>query len=248
MRNDPEVRLPPPAEPLRPGRPFTTRVTIRNTGPEVERYHVAPQGPLATWSSIDQAEVRIWPGDTAEVTLTVALPQGPEPPAGVSSIGVVVQGHDGTQASAVQAVEVTPHVVLGKPTLVPPAVETRHRARPLLMVTNNGNVGLSLQVTAGDRDGLLVHEQQGPLYGYCNPGETIALPIALRCRRFKWFGKPVRHAFAVTASAAQSDVSVDGVLRQLPVLTLLRLILLGVGLLILIAVLAVVWAILVFSS
>ncbi|MCL3860412.1 hypothetical protein [Actinotalea sp. K2] len=214
----PEVRLTGPTVPLTGGSRLSGRLVVRNTGREVERYEVVATGPLAGWVTLQESEVRIWPGEQREVGLTVTLPTGPAPPAGASEIRVVAIAGDGAWGEARHPVQVAPHPQAELQAPVPHAIGTARRALVHLVVANPGNTPLDLELVARDREGRLAHEvhRSGARLALA-PGQAFTVPLLLRCTRPTWLGRSVPRDYTVEAVGTVA-ASTGGVLVQEPVL------------------------------
>ena len=157
----PDLQLSKPSQPLLPGQPVRLELTVRNTGPEVERFDLEPSGPLTAWVTLSEPEVRIWPGEAATVSVTTSLPSGPHPLAGATVIGVLVHAADGSTASVDVAAEVAPRPAVAVEAPVPHAIRSARWARVHVTVGNPGNTPLTVGVAAQDREGRLEHTLRG---------------------------------------------------------------------------------------
>ena len=235
--NVPEVRLTRPAMPLAPGRPFVGRVVVRNTGPEVEQYGLEPVGPLAGWTRLAEPELRIWPGEERETTVTVDLPPGSQPVAGRTSVGVAARTVDGAWAVAETPAEVAPRFELVVQAPVPHAIATTRRALVHATVVNAGNTALGTRVTARDSEGRLLHEAgRAGAEVLLGPGQALTVPVVLRTARTHWLGRPTRCDYTVQAASEPVTATANGVVTIEPILrrwwfaVLAVLVLLAIGL------------------
>lgn len=217
--NIPDVRLDPPTSALEQERPSVSRVVVRNTGPEVERYDLSPAGPLAEWSQLSESEVRVWPGESHEVALTVKIPFGSQPHAGPTVLGVVARAHDGASAAAHEPADVAPYVAASLPPPRPHAVETARRALVLASPVNAGNTPLAVRIFATDREDRLKQEspkQEGFLH--LQPGQGAEIAVVLRCAKIIWIGKnALPRAFTIELASDRVLASADAVLTQVPI-------------------------------
>ncbi len=217
-----ELTLSPPDAALVPGSVFHGTLTVRNTGPEVEQYTLAPAGGLAAWTRPVDAQLRLWPGDTGTVEVRVDLPRASTPPAGATTVGVTARCGDGTVAAAEEAAEVAPFAELAVLPPEPHALWTARRALVHVVVVNRGNVGLAVHLRASDREGQLAwtgrpHGEQRSL----GPGESVRWPVGLTLRKVRWLGREVPLQYTAAASAppvagAPPEGVASGSLTQLP--------------------------------
>lgn len=219
--NRPELHLTRPPSPLEPGRISRGRLLVRNAGPEVERFDLAPTGPLSEWTSLSETEVRLWPGDEREVGVSVELPLGSRPVAGETVLGVTARAQDGATAAAHQPATVAPRFSVEAQAPVPHAIRTPRRALVHVPVTNTGNAPLGMSVAAQDRAGAL-RQEVGP-QGYhvmLEAGQSAFLPIVLRCVKPIWWGRPAPREYAVDVVADQARAGSNGVVTQVRVVPL----------------------------
>jgi hypothetical protein len=85
------MALDPPLSTVDPGGgPATHTLRVRNNGDTVEEYGLSVVGPLSTWTQVAPDRLRIYPGDEATATITVAVPHPPSAAAGPTPFGVRV--------------------------------------------------------------------------------------------------------------------------------------------------------------
>lgn len=217
--NPPELRLTPVATPLVGGTPATTRLVVRNTGPEVERYELVAVGPLETWTSLEEAELRIWPGEERETQVRVLLPVSSAPHAGPTEVGVMAIAGDGDWAEARTPAHVAPRPQVVPYAPSPHAVRTARRALVHLAVANTGNVPLSVVLVARDREGALAQDSPRPGARLdMAPGQAFTVPLVLRCTKPAWLGRSTPRDYTIESIADPARASVGGVLVQEPVL------------------------------
>ena len=87
---EPGVVLVPPTVPVEPGGAGTASVRVRNTGSVVEEFRLEIVGPIAAFSVVEPAQLRLFPGDEGEATIRFHPTRDASVPAGAVTFGVRV--------------------------------------------------------------------------------------------------------------------------------------------------------------
>ncbi|MEU9060412.1 ricin-type beta-trefoil lectin domain protein [Streptomyces sp. NPDC048430] len=207
--------LEPASTTVDPGSSTTVRLRLRNTGDVVDEYRFEPVGDIAPWMTVEPQTVRLYPGTTATVELTIAPPRTPDATAGANPYAVRITPTEHPEATTVPEgnVTITPFTEL-RAELVPPTVKGRFRARPKLAVDNLGNTRLTASVSGSDNgDSLSYDIRPGSIQ--VEPGRAVFVDATLKPRQITWFGSKEQRPYtlAVQRSGAQ-PVDVDGTYVQ----------------------------------
>jgi len=143
---------------LTPGDSATVEVRIVNTSQVVARYLISVVGPAAAWSTVDppQLEEGVMPDREATVTVTLAPPAQHPPPAGRTTVGIMVratQADTDADASWVEELEVELAAVYQLTLTLKP--QLRRASGPVTydaLVENQGNVSLHLRFRGEDQE------------------------------------------------------------------------------------------------
>lgn len=87
---EPGVSLVPPTDPVEPGGTGTGQVRVRNAGQVVEEFRLDLVGPVASFASIEPAQLRLFPGDEGEATVRFQPPRDATVASGAVTFGVRV--------------------------------------------------------------------------------------------------------------------------------------------------------------
>jgi hypothetical protein len=215
----PSVVLDPTPVRLEAGTSARIPLQIRNTGHIVEGYRVDVVGPPAAWTTVEPAEVTLYPGDTATLSVDLHPPRSPEAPAGEHLYGVRVVPVEHPEEAVVPeaVVEVLPFLELTAE-LVPRTSHGRLGGRHEVAVDNRGNAPVEVTLTASDpADSLLARVRPETLT--VEAGHAGFADVRVRSARTVWRGSAVTHPFTVlVAPPAGNPVTLDGSHVQLPLI------------------------------
>jgi hypothetical protein len=215
----PSVVLDPTAVRLEAGTSARIPLQIRNTGDIVEGYRVEVVGPPAAWTTVDPAEVTLYPGGTATLTIDLHPPRSPEAPAGEHLYGVRVVPVEHPEEAVVPeaVVEVLPFLDLTAE-LVPRTSHGRLGGRHEVAVDNRGNAPVEVGLTAADpADALLAAVRPETIT--VEAGHAGFANARVRPARTVWRGSPVTHPFTVLVAPPEGTaVTLDGSHVQVPLI------------------------------
>jgi hypothetical protein len=215
----PSVVLDPTPVRLEAGTSAQIPLQIRNTGHIVEGYRVDVVGPPAAWTTVEPAEVTLYPGDTATLSVDLHPPRSPEAPAGEHLYGVRVVPVEHPEEAVVPeaVVEVLPFLEVTAE-LVPRSSHGRLGGRHEVAVDNRGNAPAEVSLTASDpADSLLARVRPETLT--VEAGHAAFADVRVRSARTVWRGSAVTHPFTVlVAPAGANAVTLDGSHVQLPLI------------------------------
>lgn len=168
---------------LTPGESGILRVDIRNTSDIVEEFDVTVLGAAAAWAEVSpNVPVSLFPGDDAEVVITLRPRRVWQRKPGIVHVGVMV-------ASAVDEANVTikeTDVFVGEFTEVqawlrPSSRGFRFHGAYRVIVANTGNADLPVRLTAFDAAEQLTFEFDRNEITI-PPGTTLDMPVRVRVR------------------------------------------------------------------
>jgi len=207
--------LEPASATVDPGGVTTVRLRLRNTGDVVDEYHFEAVGSLAPWTVVEPRTVRLYPGTTGSVDLTIAPPRTPDATAGPHPYGVRVTPTEHPEATTVPEgnVTVTPFTEV-RAELVPVTVKGRLRGRPKLAVDNLGNTRLTASVSGSDNGDQLSYEIR-PANVQIEPGRAAFVNAVLKPRRIIWFGAKEDRPYALSVQrSGVTPLKVEGTYVQ----------------------------------
>jgi hypothetical protein len=209
--------LDPPSLPVEPGETRQVTLHVRNGGDIVEAYRFEVVGVPSAWSTVEPAELSLYPGTAETVTLTLRPPRTPDTPVGPVPFAVRVLPVERPEGVTVPegTLDVQPfHEIASE--LLPRSNRGRLRARFQVAVRNQGNTPADVTLGAWDTDEKLryrVHPAEAELA----PGEQGHLRLTVRPRHRILRGAVQRHAFQVRVARAGLPVeSLDGAYEQRP--------------------------------
>ena len=77
-----------PTVTLDPGGVGAVPLVVRNDSDIVEGYHLEVVGPTSSWTSVEPADISLYPGSSATVTVRFSPPRSAAVPAGELRYGV----------------------------------------------------------------------------------------------------------------------------------------------------------------
>ncbi|WP_435173886.1 ricin-type beta-trefoil lectin domain protein [Actinacidiphila sp. bgisy145] len=193
------------------GSTVAVRLRIRNTGDVVDEYRFTVVGDLAPYITAEPATLRLYPGTTGTVELTVAPPRTPDATAGPHPYAVQITPSEQPEATTVPEgnITVTPFIEV-RAELVPHTVKGRFRGRPRLAVDNLGNTALTAVVTGEDNGDQLGYEIV-PSNVRIEPGRAAFLAATLKPRQIIWIGPKQNRPYRLSVSrSGVSPLNVDG--------------------------------------
>lgn len=211
----------------------SVKVMIKNLGKIVEGYRLEVLGEPAAWAEVLPADVSVFPGSEESATVVFTPPADDRPPGGSIPFAVKVQSTVDEENRIVVEGEIEIGQLFGLQAVLRPVTSHgRWRARHLLTVSNWGNTGAELRLTAHDPDEMLAFLIRPELLEV-PLGGTATARIKIRTRHPQLRGTAVRRPFQVTcdplgrsrtvglpAAINQPERPVvDGAFDQRPILT-----------------------------
>ncbi|MFJ8000766.1 hydrolase [Streptomyces sp. NPDC096310] len=189
--------LEPASTTVAPGDTTTVRLRLRNTGDVVDEYHFVPVGDVAPYITLEPSSIRLFPGTTGLLQLTVAPPRTPDATAGPHPYGVQVVPTEQTDSATVAEgnVSFTPFTEV-RTELVPPTVKGRFRGRPKLAIDNLGNTPLTVSLSGNDNGDALSYELL-PASVQIQPGRAAFVKAKLKPRQIIWLGQKQERPYAL---------------------------------------------------
>jgi hypothetical protein len=202
-----------------PGESASSEVRVRNTGGVVDAYDLVVGGEAAPWTTIEPAQVRVYPGEEVTAQLRFEPPRSGQVLAGPVPYCLHVSSRENT--GEVEVPEGTVSVrqfTESSAELLPRNSYARMRARHVLAIDNRGNTPVEVGIDAKDPDQALdiVPRHRRLLVG---PGEAAFVTIKVAPARKRWRGQPQARPFQVLVNSADAPpLALDGTLLQVPIL------------------------------
>jgi hypothetical protein len=199
-------------EPAAPGvEPITVPVQVHNTSDIVQAYAVEPLGTLARYATAEPPVLRLYPGTSGEVQVTLVIPRSGEVPAGQYPFGVKVTPTETPSESVTQetTIEVLPFLDTTAE-LIPRTSRGRNGAIHDMAVDNRGNVPVRFVVSGADAGQALKFDVK-PQSFEIGPGEARFAEVGVKPVQRFWRGPDRTHQFQVTVSPEDgAEVVLDG--------------------------------------
>ncbi|MGW5673533.1 hydrolase [Streptomyces sp. NPDC003860] len=207
--------LEPASATVDPGGSTRVRLRLRNTGDVVDEYRFEPVGTVAPWTTVEPSTLRLYPGTTGTVELTIAPPRSPDAAAGPHPYGVRITPTEHPEATTVPEgnLTVTPFTEV-RADLVPPIVKGRLRGRPRLAIDNLGNTKLTASVSGSDNGDQLSYDIR-PSNVQIEPGRAVFVAATLKPRDLIWFGSAEQRPYTLSLHRSGTDpLPVEGTYEQ----------------------------------
>jgi hypothetical protein len=204
---------------VEPGAEVTARLQVRNTGRVRDEFSFEVVGRASEWTTVDPDVLPLFPGDEGTVTIRIAPPRLPTPPAGEVPFGVKVISREDPEASVVAEGTVTiAGFVEVTAELVPRTSRGRRGAVHNLAVDNRGNVAFEARLSANEPEGLL-RSAVSPATTSVQPGSVTFVKVRLRPVKRFLRGTSITHPFQARVEREGADPLVlDGAMVQEPLL------------------------------
>lgn len=187
------------------GGEIVVMLRVRNTTDVVEEYHVDVVGDPALWCTIEPAVLRLYPQTTGSVSLTFAPPRSPDAEAGPHPYAVRVRPTENPDAVSVPEGNLS---VIGftaiQAELLPVTVRGWRRAKPRLVVDNNGNTTVTTAVLASSPGNRVDFDIRTPSF-QVPPGRAHFSVLKLKPERLLWLGRRVSHPYTTTVQPSGSE-------------------------------------------
>ncbi|GAA4922141.1 hypothetical protein LX16_4832 [Stackebrandtia albiflava] len=207
-----------------PGETADTTLSLRNTTDVVDTYRLSVVGAAAGWTTVEPAEVSLYPGAEAEILVTFGPPRSSEVPAGEHGYAVRVMPQERPDSAvAVEGrVDVAPFTRTTAD-VVPRTSHAVRTGRHEIAVDNRGNVPVEVEVSGSDPDDRLDCDAR-PDTHVIPPGQAVFTRLHVRARKRLWRGRPVTHPFTAVVTAPDpvggepDRIPLDGALVQRPLI------------------------------
>ncbi|HET7771340.1 MAG TPA: hypothetical protein VFN74_21395 [Chloroflexota bacterium] len=216
----------PPQVEVVPGQPETLTLELSNLGREIDQLSVVVEGIEASWYTPHAPGVRLFPGETGTVEITIRPPVPEESEAigaargraariaraGEYAVTLRVRSYVDKDAVELQAVSVRVLPLAGllhgglEGTLIPQRVTVKGGTRLRYELVNRGNVDQLVDLAVvDDREGLRCRLSEDRLA--VAPGETRAVTVFLAPRRWRVWARPERFPFRVWVSPSGDETA-----------------------------------------
>lgn len=226
------VALTSPSQAVSAGSPTTATVNVQNRGTVADELTISIVDLPAGWAKVSRPTLSLMPGARDEITVVIQPPKDSSAAAGEYpfSVSVVSKVH-GREVRALGKVSV--RAFEGFRLTMEPARAKRDFS---VSVTNNGNVPITIALTAAEDAKDLEFAFDEPNFEL-PPGGEKRIPLAVKARSKKNFGPTINRPFRVEARQAGSPTpsTTDGQLvvqpplepYKIPALAILALLVLG---------------------
>jgi hypothetical protein len=202
---------------LQAGEQAVIPLQIRNNGEIVEGYQIEVVGPPSEWTTVEPANVSLYPGSSTTATVSFHPPRNSTVPAGELKFGVIVTPTEHPDEAVVPegVVEVLPFLDTTAE-LLPRTSQGRREGRHQVAVDNRGNVPVTTVLTATDSTGK-VKFTVAPQALTVPAGQAAFARVKVRPAQRIWRGEPVTYPIAVEVAPQDSpSVVLDGTYVQQP--------------------------------
>jgi hypothetical protein len=142
-----------------PGAETSLTVRVRNRGSIVDRFDIAVVGPMAPWTTVEPASLRLFPEVEGEARVTFRPPRASNPAADSYPFGVSVRAASNPDDSTVEEGRVTVGTFVDLAMEIVPQTSRGSRSGSHeLTIHNLGNAVAQVSVRASDPDRLLRFE------------------------------------------------------------------------------------------
>jgi hypothetical protein len=208
MNGIPKVTVAPERVTVRPGETTTVEVVIQNTSRAVEHYTTSVVGlPRDDLYACDPPTVKLRPGESGTVSVSLSMPERPAPDAGLYTLGVLVQAPYQRRVSRCEELRLDVQPAPGISVESQPEVATGGgTATYALRLANDGNTGLDISLAGTD--------PQGQVRFYFRPRSVRVAPNATAPAQLTvqaaapWTGQEQRRTLTIRATAG-TDLSAE---------------------------------------
>jgi hypothetical protein len=197
----PKVAVAPEKVTVAPGEGTEVEVTIQNTGRSVEHYDTTVVGlPRDDLFGCVPPTVKLRPGESGTVRVTLSVPERPAPDAGLYTLGVLVRSPYQKQVSRCEELRFDVQPAPGVSIAAAPEVVTGGgSARYALQLTNDGNTPLDVTLHGTDPEGAVGFSFR-PRSVRVAPNASAPAQLTVRAMA-PWSGHEARRTLTVRAEA-----------------------------------------------
>jgi hypothetical protein len=201
MNGIPKVAVAPDKVTVQPGAGTEVEVTIQNTGRSVEHYDTTVVGlPRDDLFGCVPPTVKLRPGESGTVRVTLSIPERPAPDAGLYTLGVLVRSPYQKQVSRCEELRLDVQPAPGVSIAAAPEVVTGGgSARYALQLTNDGNTPLDVTLHGTDPEGAVGFSFR-PRSVRVAPNASAPAQLSVRAMA-PWSGQEARRTLTVRATA-----------------------------------------------
>lgn len=191
--------------------PVQLTAEVQNVGVTVDKYDIEIEGLEPSWYTVSVQEAALFPEDKAPILIKINPPMGADTPAGhyVFELRARSQAHPNLVESTMGVFYVVPKqdydIVVNEPQRI-----TGRSGQYSLTLSNEGNVGIRLDMSATDPDGALSYKFQVPdPKVVVQQHSTAKVTLAVKPKKPKLIGPKQIYQFDVIARALGADKDQD---------------------------------------
>ena len=191
--------------------PVQVTAQVQNTGVTVDKYDVEIDGIEASWYTVTMQGTALFPGDTATIPIKIHPPLGADTPAGhyVFEVRARSQANTNLVASTMGVVYIIPKADFDM-TMVEPRRVTGKSGQYTLNLSNGGNVGIRIDLTASDMDDALLFRFQMPEPKVVvQQHSTSKVQVVVKPKKPKLVGPDQVYQFDLKATVLGADKDED---------------------------------------
>ncbi|MEO8541031.1 MAG: FHA domain-containing protein [bacterium] len=194
-----------PLTPVEPGGAAFATAVIQNRGRVVDLVTLTVTGIPASWVTFSQTTLAIVPGTRENISIVIQPPLASESLAGEYDFGVVVNSGEHER----EGVDFGKLVVQPFESTEMHMLPVRSRRDFTLTAKNNGNALVVYSLSGLDDEGNFLYDFESPSIEL-PPGREIRVPVRVRQRKRRWWGRPASQPFRIVATPASgADTTVE---------------------------------------
>jgi hypothetical protein len=217
-----------------PGGTAQVVLQVQNRTGVVDDFVVDVLGDAANWTTLDCAQVAVFPDGVGSVQVSIQPPRANGPAAGTIPVGFRVRSTVNPALSTVEEcrVDVKPFVEIAGE-IAPKTARGRFSATHNLRVINKGNAPATVSVRAEVQQGdVQVQVPAGQLV--VPSGQRLTTKVKVRPGSSRWQGADEMHSYRLSLEPqGGAPVPIDAMMRQRPILGIPIAMLLAIALLLL---------------
>lgn len=218
---------------VEPGGSAAVLLQVQNHSAVVDEYVIEVLGDAASWITLDQPRVPVFPQGTASVQVSLRPPRASSPQAGTIPVGFRVRSTMNPTVTAVEEcrVEVKPFIEIAGE-IAPKTARGRFSGTHRLRVINKGNAPVNVSVRAEVQQGdCQVSVPGSPLL--VGTGQRTTTKIKVRPSGSRLQGADEMHSYRFSLEPQGGpSVAIDAMMRQRPMLGVPIALLVAVALLV----------------
>ena len=184
-----------PQQPVAPTARLQLKLLIENLGEQPATYTIETGGLERSWVKVNHREIRLDPGESAEVVISIRPPRSSQTRPGLYALTVRVALKD-DPAQALEAVREIE--IVGYAAMAMAIQEGQQNGIYHIAIQNQGSLPLNLRL-GGYQPQRLLQYHFDPAQVSLQPGETAQVKLTVRPRRSQLFGPTRTVNFAIVA-------------------------------------------------